>query len=77
MSKSVMRRIAMQKPKPHTTVMVDALPTCDVPHCGALAGYDAKTHMGPWMYCCVKHFRAYCPGTLGLGVGQRLIPRKS
>lgn len=55
----------------HTETEVLSLPTCDWPGCERIAGYDAKTTAGPWMFACDFHFRTECYG-LGLGLGQRL-----
>lgn len=59
------------------SVVVDKLPECNFVH-GTRepepAHYDGKTIHGPWAYMCEKHFKLYGLG-LGLGRGQRLIPR--
>jgi hypothetical protein len=61
------------KAKPHTTVTVTALPTCDF--CGEPAHADGKTQMGPWANMCQLHFAFYGVG-YGLGKGQRYVLRK-
>ena len=57
----------------HTEVQVETLPKCDF--CASAAAFDGKTHMGPWAYMCTADFQVYGIG-LGLGRGQKLIPRK-
>lgn len=67
----------MAKPKPHTEVAVDKLPSCDFCKQNPLisyqaAQYDGRTKMGPWAYMCEEHFKQYGVG-LGLGKGQKLV----
>ena len=58
----------------HESVLVDALPECNICLDGTPAEYDAKTTMGPWAYLCQPHFDQIGMG-LGLGIGQRLVVR--
>jgi len=62
--------------KSGTEVVMDQLPTCDIPGCRMTASYDGATKAGPWAYMCDDHFALMGRG-LGLGVGQRLILRTS
>lgn len=57
----------------HTEVEMTSMPNCDF--CGAPAAYDGKTDMGPWAYMCEDDFQKHGTG-LGLGSGQRLVPRQ-
>lgn len=57
-----------------TEVYVDKLPKCDF--CSKPATYDAKTTMGPWAHMCEDHYLRHGIG-LGVGKGQKLIPRKA
>jgi hypothetical protein len=61
------------KVKPHTTVTVTALPTCDF--CALPAYADGKTQLGPWANMCKGHFMVLGYG-LGLGKGQRYVLKK-
>lgn len=63
-------------PRSHESVLVDALPPCDIDAGHPPAGYDAKTKQGPWGYLCEECFTELGLG-LGLGIGQRLILRQS
>lgn len=65
-------------------VNVDTLPDCDFcKHEASRSGegtvnkaaYDAASGMGPWAFMCEKHFARYGVG-LGVGRGQRLIPKE-
>lgn len=58
---------------PHTEVVVDKLPNCDICKCQP-ASYDAKTKDGPWGNLCEDDFKKHGVG-LGLGLGQRLVLR--
>ena len=52
------------------------LPNCDICSDGTLAEYDASlpVYGGSWANVCKRHFLA-AGCTLGVGRGQRLIPR--
>lgn len=56
--------------KAHTECIVDQLPNCDF--CGRTAGYDGRTHDGPWANMCSEDFRIHGVG-LGLGKGQKFV----
>ena len=56
-----------------TEVITDKFPPCDI--CLEPAHYDAKSQAGPWGYFCERHFKMYCSGRLGTGIGQRIILR--
>lgn len=61
--------------RPFLVVEIEHLPGCDL--CGAgRARYDAKTKQGPWGYLCGPCFETHGLGSLGVGVGQRLIERE-
>jgi len=66
-------------PAPHTEVLVNTIPDCDL--CRSQEGYtwpafaDARLpRIGSWAYVCDLHFVAHgC--SLGLGQGQKLVQR--
>ena len=52
-------------------VTVTKLPQCDF--CSEEAQYDAKTGYGPWANMCQADFDKHGVGSLGTGLGQRLV----
>jgi len=67
------------KAAPHTEVLVDTIPDCDL--CRLQEGYtwpavaDARLPKeGSWAYVCDIHF-VYEGCALGLGQGQKLVQR--
>lgn len=70
-----------QKLKPGQEVAVAKLPPCDR-HPDREAHYDFATILGPWMNGCDECFHDLSVGRitgrrLGVGLGQRLVVRKS
>lgn len=61
-----------EKTKKHMEVRVNKLPECDFCQDGRDAEYDAKTSFGSWANMCKGHWLIQS-GSLGLGVGQKLI----
>ena len=59
-------------PEPGTVIRMSELPKCDI--CGGEAHYDAKTVSGQWGYLCNFHYLTTAMyGTLGVGMGQKLV----
>jgi len=63
---------------PHTEVVVQQIPNCDIHHTHGKAYADASlpAHGGSWGYVCKPCFTKY-GATLGLGKGQKLVTKAS
>lgn len=61
------------KAKKGEVVVVERVPECNFCQDGTPGPYDFATRMGPWANGCVRHWKEYRVGPLGVGTGQLWI----